>query len=834
MHNHLPDSDTQTPPDWLTIGQVADMLAISTKSLYDQITRQPENPRPVSSWFIAPAIKDGKKSMFTDEQAQEMVRRKTAKKSAPALNLGLAFDDGNATKENAPTTNEGADKNTFDVSDYIPVSHAGGDFPAFALFDGIESKTANRQITYPDLVAMAESPIKVNKKSAPCFVPANVTQKTGIALAEATGYALIVADVDHHMPQIEIMALLERYGIAKALIYSTASATAEMQKNRVVMPLRAPCAYETWVMLTQWLCWALGGDRTAERKTQVSFVPNRGEFYEKNTLNQGHALDPKDSSHPAIIDALAFAEKLATDQEQQAKRASVPPSLANEDSVIAAFNDMASIDQILKKNGYKRLGKKWLCPNSTSGIAGVSIISDRETRRERVFSHHSMASDPLANGHAHDAFSAFAVLEHGGDVRAATIAAGEQTGITKANRDAYKEQRHREHLARERKEREQTTTTQTDPVSQAGGSDECQELRLEQFLLDLNIPPESNDCGWTLKNWLPFGEVTLLAGHGGSGKSYVALVLAVHVALGLHFGDVETTQGRVLFVSCEDSGRTVKQRLAKIAQGVGMGVASIGQNLDVLDLSDHDAILYSEMQTDRAMMPTPTARDLVRLVRARDYALVVVDNASETFGGNEINRQQVRGFIRMLRQGLANENSSVLLLAHINKMSAKDSSDNEDYSGSTAWHNSVRSRISLASGQQDGQLLLKHQKSNYGRLQKEPIVLMWGEGEYPHPVDGISVAKFAETDRQKKHEWLIESMRQIERSGGYLTTTFRSTGNCLQQLADYTGKGRPFFGKPKSSDIKPIIHELEELGLIEIASIPAGNGKTREVWRITR
>jgi len=44
-----------------------------------------------------------------------------------------------------------------------------------------------------------------------------------------------------------------------------------------------------------------------------------------------------------------------------------------------------------------------------------------------VLSHH--ANDPLNDGHYHDAFSAFCILEHGSDVKVAVKAAASDLGI---------------------------------------------------------------------------------------------------------------------------------------------------------------------------------------------------------------------------------------------------------------------------------------------------------------------------------------------------------------------------------------------------------------------
>lgn len=101
----------------------------------------------------------------------------------------------------------------------------------------------------------------------------------------------------------------------------------------------------------------------------------------------------------------------------------VPPSA--DESVIDAYNARYTIDDALEQNGYVQQGKdRWLAPNSSSGLAGVSV------KDGRAYSHH--ASDLLGDGHAHDAFGVFTQLEHNGDVTASVKAAADLLGITRA------------------------------------------------------------------------------------------------------------------------------------------------------------------------------------------------------------------------------------------------------------------------------------------------------------------------------------------------------------------------------------------------------------------
>ena len=70
-----------------------------------------------------------------------------------------------------------------------------------------------------------------------------------------------------------------------------------------------------------------------------------------------------------------------------------------------------------------------------------------------------------------------------------------------------------------------------------------------------------------------------------------------------------------------------------------------------------------------------------------------IDNASEVFEGEEISRKDTKAFIRALRNLVRSMRGAVLLLAHVNAETVKGASNAKDYSGNTAWHNSVRSRL---------------------------------------------------------------------------------------------------------------------------------------------
>lgn len=230
--------------------------------------------------------------------------------------------------------------------------------------------------------------------------------------------------------------------------------------------------------------------------------------------------------------------------------------------------------------------------------------------------------------------------------------------------------------------------------------------------------------------WLPAGEVTLFAGHGGAGKSAIALHLAVCTALGLPWCGLETTRRPVLYLSAEDPVAVLHWRLARICAHLDLKLEDLAGRLTIIDASHLDAELM--LDTGRGDEPTVTALyEALRRRIADPATLLMLDGASDLYGASEIVRRHVRRFIRALRR-LVGPEGAVVLLAHLDKAAARDSSVSDRYSGSTSWHNSVRSRWAL--GAEADNLVLTLAKANHAKAGAE-IRLRWDESAHLHLVD---------------------------------------------------------------------------------------------------
>ncbi|MBK9245177.1 MAG: AAA family ATPase [Burkholderiales bacterium] len=207
--------------------------------------------------------------------------------------------------------------------------------------------------------------------------------------------------------------------------------------------------------------------------------------------------------------------------------------------------------------------------------------------------------------------------------------------------------------------------------------------------------------------WLPQGEVTLFAGHGGTGKSAIALYLAVCVALGRPFFGMPTERRRVLLLSLEDAAAVLHWRIARLSAWIGFDIADLARWLTIVDGTGADAELLAETKHGAAL--THVYEWLRQQMHGAE--VLIVDGASDAYGASEIDRRHVRMFLRAVRR-LIPASGAAVLLAHVDKASARAGDTSQGYSGSTAWSNSVRARWYLRPDETRDGLLLELQKAN--------------------------------------------------------------------------------------------------------------------------
>jgi RecA-family ATPase len=220
--------------------------------------------------------------------------------------------------------------------------------------------------------------------------------------------------------------------------------------------------------------------------------------------------------------------------------------------------------------------------------------------------------------------------------------------------------------------------------------------------------------------------VTLLNGDGGTGKSLLALQLAVSTALcstWLGMSDAGLT--------AEDDRDEVHRRLDDIMRHMGAKLEDL-HDLHIVSLAGEDALL-AVPDRHNVLEKTHLFGNLEKAIGDINPAIVILDTLADLHAGEENARNHARQFVGMLR-GLAQRyDTTILLLAH---PSLSGMSNKSGTSGSTAWNNSVRSRLYLERVKDESDVeqdhdarVLRTMKANYAAIGGE-IHMRWHNGVF--------------------------------------------------------------------------------------------------------
>lgn len=253
---------------------------------------------------------------------------------------------------------------------------------------------------------------------------------------------------------------------------------------------------------------------------------------------------------------------------------------------------------------------------------------------------------------------------------------------------------------------------------------------------------------WLVEGLIPGRTVTLFSGDGGSGKSLLSLQLAVAVAAQAPWLGKWVTPGRVIYMSAEDDDDELHRRTDDVLRAVGRSYDDI-EGLTLRSLAGEDALLAVESQL--SLMQTALFEELDKRAESDAPALVVIDTLADVYPSNENDRTKVRQFIGILRSLALKRRTAVLLLGHPSLTGLNSGSGS---SGSTAWNNSVRSRLYLSRIAEDGyepdpdKRVLVTKKANYGRVGGE-ISMTWKDGAFqpdiaPTGLDAMAAGAKAE------------------------------------------------------------------------------------------
>jgi len=205
---------------------------------------------------------------------------------------------------------------------------------------------------------------------------------------------------------------------------------------------------------------------------------------------------------------------------------------------------------------------------------------------------------------------------------------------------------------------------------------------------------------------------------------------------------------------------------------------------------------------------------------------VVIDNASDVYDGSEIVRAQVRQFMRSLVHLVCNRHGAVLLVAHVDKSTARGlAAGSESYSGSTAWHNSARSRLFLT--EEGGHIVLKHEKANYGP--RAPDIHLVRSGPVLRPVSEEAADPAAVIKRDIELAAVLRLMVDFEQRDEHISTASNQSNNPYRLMCGEKGFPRSI----TRAGMNSLMRELERRAFIAKRKEQTADYKVRERWKIT-
>ena len=284
-------------------------------------------------------------------------------------------------------------------------------------------------IDWLGIQALVDNPQKAPKDQAQWLIPSSYPSRN-FAKQELLGeYHLMWADLDNNTLPIKALADIIADSFQTDFeIYTSRSATKELVKCRILIPLLEPLCSADWILSQKIFNDKLRGlsiepDPAAERSAQLCYLPNRGEYYANESWREGVFFNPPDVWAEEIQ---SEHEKLKKDRlELEKLSAQRLANVRTGKGLIEAFNDTYTPLDILINAGYSQRGNTFCHPKSESGnySANVRMADDGVLRVHTLSTSDKLWVEGSKSGH--DAFSCFTVLVHNGDINKALTDAGD-------------------------------------------------------------------------------------------------------------------------------------------------------------------------------------------------------------------------------------------------------------------------------------------------------------------------------------------------------------------------------------------------------------------------
>ncbi len=530
---------------------------------------------------------------------------------------------------------------------------------------GTTHSDKSRPYTTIDLAgirALVDNPVSVDKLQAQWFIPSTLMTRT-FREQEARGeFWMLWADLDQNPPGIDTVADLLRPLEVDYDIYASRSATVEVPKCRILIPLAAPLSGKRWSLCQEILNDLLEQanatpDRANERCGQLCFLPNKGAYYEAAVRRDNVFLDAAHVWADRLQEkeaALRKHEQAIEERRSQARERKASASISGELNLIDVFNATYPVEEVLLRAGYDQRGNRFRHPHSQSGSFSASVQDGRVNSLS--------TADPLySNGQgAHDAFSAYTVLFAGGDSGRALRQAGDE--MVRIGEESWNAVKRREYAIAHAPESMDFTelfknlkakaprgeeTGSVEFANNATPEPELAESLTSEFVLNrfvLNgmsgeLEAQMLDDVFVLGRLAILGQSTAIYAPPNAGKTLITLALIIE---SIKDGRIDGSQ--IYYINADDNYKGLVTKL-KLAEEYGFQmIAPDHKEFKLERFTDHLTKSIKEK----------TARGVV----------VILDTVKKFT--DIMNKRVVSDFGKVIR-AFVQAGGTVIMLAHVNK-----------------------------------------------------------------------------------------------------------------------------------------------------------------------
>lgn len=343
-----------------------------------------------------------------------------------------------------------------------------------------------------------------------------------------------------------------------------------------------------------------------------------------------------------------------------------------------------------------------------------------------------------------------------------------------------------------------------------------------QFLPASWLMDETPEYEFCVFPYFPNNSVSIIAGHGGSGKSLFAIMAALHISLNINFVGTKTKQCKVGYLSIEDSELIVRKRVYTIAQQIsnaGYGIIGLTQQFMFIDRFGIDTSVVKMNSGNIAN--TELIENITDLLISNNIGCLFVDTLVRSHCLNENDNSQMSALLMAYEKIAKNANCSVVLIHHLSK-----TSENRSYAirGASAIVDNARSVIMLEKvGIKEAQTItdeliknaaienrlirVKHIKHNYSKQHPDKYLLLQENGTLLE----VNIQKALANNEQLIHDLFIW-WQNIRNCRPFTETNIIDNLEKIRPVRSKIGK-RPYCAAFKEGINK---------GLLQITSTPEG------------